>query len=441
MLAHEPARSFTHTALPSTYERELRWLRFRDRSVEREFQADYAARRVPQFKLWFWIGIIVQIPAALRFKYTLHIGPTDWFHIVLSRWPGVVTPALGLLLARSRQSARWVRDYNLAYVFFLGYYLVTMATRGPIGWTTLSTFLVAACITSRLSARQAVLVLAALIGLFGYVTLSWFDRPAGFLLTPLLSLGALSLFIAGANYMIEHSSRRDFLLLRLLDREREKSERLLLNILPASIAERLKESTGTVADRFEEVTVLFADIADSTPNIARMDAEEAVELLNEIFTTFDRLADDHGLEKIKTIGDGYMVVGGLPEPRSDHAHAVVALAIDMQQEVARFTWPSGAPVVLRIGINTGPVVAGVIGTRKFSYDLWGDTVHVASRMESHGVAGGVQMTESTYKHVRRVHRCAPRTVNVKGKGSMPVYVLEAGVPSRSRKRPRLAARR
>ena len=421
-------RRLTDEGTPAAaFERELRWLRFKDRTLERAFQDDYARLRVPQFKLVFWVGILIQIPAALRFRYALHIGPTGWWQIILSRWVGVVPAVIGLLLIRSKKAERWVPIYIVAYVMFLGIFLLRATGRVPGGAAaTLNSYLVAACIMSRMRAREAVVVQYVLLGYFAYTTVVLFHHPAGNLVAPMLSLFTLSVFITAANYMIEHSARRDFILLRLLDKEREKSEMLLLNVLPPQIAERLKESPGTIADSFEEVTVLFADIANSTPQIARLEPEAAVDLLNDIFTAFDRLARKHGLEKIKTIGDAYMVVGGLPEPRRDHAEAVVAMALDMQTEIEHFTWPTGEPVELRVGINTGPVVAGVIGTSKFIYDLWGDTVNVASRMESHGLTRAIQLTQSTYRRVRRRHRCAERTVNVKGKGPMPVYVLETG---------------
>ena len=411
--------------LPSAFGQDLRRLRFKDRSLERAFRQDYAKRRVRQFPLVFWVGIFIQIPAALRYVLVLQIGPqTVWWQVILSRWPGVVPAVIGLLLGRWSRAKKWMPMYMVVYVLFLGFVLINSTAGLPNGWTTLSTFLVAICIMSRLRAIEAVAVQFLFLGWYVFLVLTRFHQPAGALTAPFLSLGVLVVFITITNYMLEHSARRDFILLRLLGQEREKSERLLLNVLPAAIAERLKESPGTVADRFDEVTIMFADIADSTPNIAKLEPEAAVELLNDIFTAFDRLAAKHGLEKIKTIGDGYMVVGGLPEPRPDHARAVVALAVDMRKEIERFTWPTGEPIVLRIGINTGPAVAGVIGTSKFAYDLWGDTVHVASRMESHGVAGGIQLTRATYERVRRHHRCTERTVNVKGKGPMPVYLLE-----------------
>jgi PAS domain S-box-containing protein len=206
--------------------------------------------------------------------------------------------------------------------------------------------------------------------------------------------------------------------------ERQRSEQLLLNILPASIAERLKRHQTTIADSFAEVTVLFADIVNFTPLSAQQSPTDLVRLLGGIFSAFDDLAQKHGLEKIKTIGDAYMVVGGLPEPRADHAEAVAEMALDMLQEIGRFRGPDGQSCNLRIGINTGPVVAGVIGTRKFSYDLWGDTVNVASRMESQGVVGAIQVTPATYKRLENRYRFEAREpFQVKGRGQMVCYLL------------------
>jgi guanylate cyclase len=211
---------------------------------------------------------------------------------------------------------------------------------------------------------------------------------------------------------------------RLLQEEQERSEGLLLNILPAPIAARLKQNPGAIADGFNEVTVLFADIVDFTRTSAGMAPQALVAWLNDLFTEFDRLADRHGLEKIKTVGDAYMVVGGLPAPRPDHVQAVADMALDMQALVAARRTPGGEPLRMRIGIHTGPVVAGVIGVRKFIYDLWGDTVNTASRMESHGLAGGIQVTEPVYERLRDTFRFGERrTVEVKGKGPMATYLL------------------
>jgi class 3 adenylate cyclase len=211
---------------------------------------------------------------------------------------------------------------------------------------------------------------------------------------------------------------------RLLLAEQERSERLLLNVLPAPIAERLKQGEGVIADAFPEVTVLFADLVDFTRRSQRSSPAQVVATLNELFSAFDRLAQRHGLEKIKTIGDAYMVAGGLPQPHPDHAEAIAEMALGIREEVARRTDPSGQPLAVRIGIDTGPVEAGVIGTVKFSYDLWGDTVNTASRMESHGVAGCIQVTERTYQRLRDGYRFQRRgPTPVRGMGEMVTYFL------------------
>ena len=220
-----------------------------------------------------------------------------------------------------------------------------------------------------------------------------------------------------------------YLLLRYFvisrERERAKSERLLLNVLPGPIAARLRETTGsTIADAFDEVSVLFADIVGFTAFSANVGPVEVVQILNAMFSRFDELADRHGLEKIKTIGDAYMVAGGIPAPRPDHAEAVAEMALDMMQEMLVRDPAVSSQLQVRIGIATGPVVAGVIGTRKFIYDLWGDTVNMASRMESHGLPGMIQVTEATYRRLSGKYELRERgKVTVKGKGDMPTWIL------------------
>jgi class 3 adenylate cyclase len=211
---------------------------------------------------------------------------------------------------------------------------------------------------------------------------------------------------------------------RALALEQQRSERLLLNVLPAPIAERLKAGEAVIADAFPEVTVLFADLVDFTRSSRRSSPAQVVATLNELFSVFDRLAQHHGLEKIKTIGDAYMVAGGLPDPLPDHAQAVAELALAMREEVARRADPSGQPLAVRIGIDTGPVEAGVIGTSKFSYDLWGDTVNTASRMESHGIPGCIQVTARTYQRLQAGYRFQRRgPIPVRGMGEMVTYFL------------------
>lgn len=224
---------------------------------------------------------------------------------------------------------------------------------------------------------------------------------------------------------------------RLYDRvlaEQKVSERLLLNVVPRSIAERLKGRpevladtfNEVIADNFAEVTVLFADIVEFTKFSETVSAEVVVEVLNEIFTRFDSIADKYGLEKIKTIGDAYMVAAGLPIPVADHATRVAQMALDMIEAIDRFNQQSGHKLKMRLGIDTGAVVAGVIGKRKFLYDLWGDVVNTASRMESHGVPGRIQVTDSTRQHLNTAFVFESRgAIEVKGKGAMHTWFLNS----------------
>jgi PAS domain S-box-containing protein len=210
--------------------------------------------------------------------------------------------------------------------------------------------------------------------------------------------------------------------------EKKKVERLLLNILPRKIAKQLKEEPGLIAQGFEEVTILFADLVNFTPLAAKTSPRDLVSLLNEIFSSFDRLCDKHDLEKIKTIGDAYMVAGGLPTPREDHAEAIADMALDMQQSLELFNQARGTDLSLRIGINTGAAIAGVIGIKKFIYDLWGDAVNTASRMESHGVPGRIHISETTCARLGDRYRVKKRgRMTIKGKGEMTTYFLLGSV--------------
>ena len=203
-----------------------------------------------------------------------------------------------------------------------------------------------------------------------------------------------------------------------------RSEGLLLNVLPKTIAERLKREPGVIAEAHAEVTVLFADIVDFTPFSERTEPARVVGVLDEIFRAFDALAERHGLEKIKTIGDAYMVAAGLPESRADHAEAMAEMALDMQVEFGRLCESLGLDLAIRIGMDSGPVIAGVIGRHKFTYDLWGDTVNTASRMESHGLAGRIQVSEETHRRLRNRYEFEERgEIELKGKGRRRAYLL------------------
>jgi len=204
----------------------------------------------------------------------------------------------------------------------------------------------------------------------------------------------------------------------------EKSETLLLNILPKEIANILRNDPQTIADHFEGASILFADVVGFTPLSDSMTPYELVELLNEVFSVFDEFVEKYDLEKIKTIGDCYMVASGVPRPRPDHARVLIDLALDMRDYVDEHEI-HGHKLAFRMGVNSGPVVAGVIGTKKFIYDLWGDAVNTASRMESHGRQGVIQITRATYELVKDDFVCEPRgTVDVKGKGKMEVWYVQ-----------------
>ncbi|MFZ5950250.1 MAG: adenylate/guanylate cyclase domain-containing protein [Candidatus Rifleibacteriota bacterium] len=215
-----------------------------------------------------------------------------------------------------------------------------------------------------------------------------------------------------------------------IKKEQSRSEELLLNILPAAIAKRLKQNQQQlIADKFSEAGILFADIVGFTEISGRLKPEEVVEMLNQVFSKFDGLACKYGLEKIKTIGDAYMVVEGLPNPDAENQGRILMLAIDMMDAVKAFNNDQHAGLSLRIGINNGPVVAGVIGTRKFIYDLWGDAVNVASRMESTGIAGEIQVTEKTFELFNRRFEFVERgLIPVKGKGEMKTFFLKGRKP-------------
>ncbi|UCE63770.1 MAG: HAMP domain-containing protein [Nitrospirota bacterium] len=214
---------------------------------------------------------------------------------------------------------------------------------------------------------------------------------------------------------------------RTIKSQNEENERLLLNVLPAPIAERLKQGEATIADSFANVSVLFSDLCGFTELAKRCSAKELVDMLNRIFSDFDELVERHDVEKIKTIGDAYMVVAGLPNKRADHASTIAKVALEMLEVIRIFNQGHHVNLSLRIGINSGPVVAGVIGKKKFIYDLWGDTVNIASRMESHGIPGEIQISPTTYELICQEEgiEIEPRgEISVKGGGRMTTFLLK-----------------
>jgi class 3 adenylate cyclase len=266
--------------------------------------------------------------------------------------------------------------------------------------------------------------------LFCYVTLyllyqPQLEQPLVFYIEQALFLFWTSIICVFSVYLYEGLQQKEYQARQELEIAQQQSEKLLLNILPEMIADQLKQQPTTIADSFLAVTVLFADIVGFTELSTRTSPPQLVELLNEIFCLFDELAERHGVEKIKTIGDAYMAVAGLPNQDSDHAMAIANMALDMQLALAQFNKENNQNYRIRIGISTGPVVAGVIGLKKFAYDLWGDTVNTASRMESHGIAGGIQVCEASYQLLKDNYLLEKRgLIQVKGKGEMMTYLLQ-----------------
>ena len=250
----------------------------------------------------------------------------------------------------------------------------------------------------------------------------WEPLPVWFTSTMLalnIAVGGTIVFLLLAVFA---SQRREAL--AALRQEQEKAENLLLNILPRSIADRLKDERQPIADQFPSASILFADVVDFTPWSEGLPPAEVVGYLDRLFSHFDELADRHGLEKIKTIGDCYMVAAGVPTPRPDHARALAFMALDMLEAMRSDEGVGHLGLELRVGINSGPVVAGVIGRKRFLYDLWGDAVNTASRMESHGAAGRIQITRATYQLLADEFECEQRgTINVKGKGEIDTWYL------------------
>jgi adenylate cyclase len=237
------------------------------------------------------------------------------------------------------------------------------------------------------------------------------------------TISACVMIVATVSFVLRGIDRAE----DAMETEYQRSESLLANMLPASIADRLKSpSTNIIADTYEDASVLFADIAGYTESASQTAPADLVDFLNRLYTDFDRLVEKHGLEKIKTTGDCYIVVSGVPHPRPDHLHALACLALNMVDTVAGLTDPRGHAVPMRIGIGAGPVVAGVVGSRRFFYDVWGDAVNVASRMESTGVEGRIQMPQDVYERLNDEFLLEDRgDVEVKGKGLMHTWFLVA----------------
>jgi class 3 adenylate cyclase len=410
------------------------WATFVDPETERQFQNENFAstRRFVRFSVT--VSVIAFLAYGIHDALVIpHARGAAW----LVRY-ALFGPVGVALIAFVLANRRWRRHQPAMLVFGLAVNAVVITigalAKGPgfflytsyaVVFVTLGPFL------ARMSVRMQVAytVLTLLLYNVADAVLAHADVQVRVSLNlAILTLGSIG---ALAAHQIEFQARVAFAARRVireqmaaLDAERARSEALLLNVLPSRIAQRLKAGPGVIADRFDEATVLFSDIVGFTELSARLAPDELVRRLDTVFSRFDEIADELRLEKIKTIGDAYMVVGGVPLARRDHAQAVCEMALRMRDSLAELEPAIGSKLDVRIGIHTGAVVAGVIGKKKFIYDVWGDTVNTASRMESHGIPGQIQVSEEATRIVDTDFELEPRgEITVKGKGTMRTYLL------------------
>ena len=408
-------------------------LHFRDAAMESRFREAEGVRslRILRFAMLAGIVLVVAMGVAIDLFTSRELrGIESMTTVTLAAAAILLAGLAGTFAAPVQRHAQWA--VVVISVLFAAA-VVWGLRRLPLEFVTHRGFMLLLLhlftVHSLLRLRFLPAALAGALSVLVYVGLT---AASGILKPPDLArhvfwLGAANVWGMLICYQLDLGARREFAARTALDLERARSEGLLLNILPAAIAARLKDSREPIADHSDNVTVLFADIVGFTPLAARKQPAELVALLDRVFTDFDALARQHGLEKIKTIGDAYMAVAGLPEAQPDHALRAARMAVAMVTALRRTAADTGEPLHLRVGLHSGPVVAGVIGRSKFSYDLWGDTVNTASRMEATGVMDRVQCSAATAAAVGHAWALESRgAIEVKGKGTMETFLLPLG---------------
>ena len=413
-------------------------LRFGDPALESAFREDRFRHNVGNIRFAFLAGIALWISWGLLLRPHM-LALADQRLDLIMRF-GVFIPLLlvGIGLTFTPLFRRIWQGLSVviagATILLWVYYVSEIRTLPP-EYGYVGVILITAFTYTLLRLRFLFVVLITVIGIAAYLPYAFTARYVVDVSRLLASLYLVSFGFLGsmAAYRLERFSRQVFLREWQLDQERSRSDGLLLNILPQAIVEQLKGSSGErIAQSFDQVSVVFADAVGSTEQAARSSPEAFADALDALFRRFDEIADRHGLEKIKTIGDAYMAVAGAPVPVAHHAEAAVAAALDMLVEAGEVLWPCGDPVVVRVGVATGPAVAGVIGDRKFAYDLWGDTVNLASRLQEYGEPGQVLVSESTAGQASdRFEFGQPQILEVKGKGPTPARALVVGRSSDS----------
>jgi adenylate cyclase len=416
-------------------------LHFAERETERAYRAWRAQRALPFIRVTMLAALIGWVGFAIA---SMLMGP-ELNYLVLPVIGFMGLPLCAAILATTywERWRAWLMPVSAVGNTVSGLVAVLLLQYAPpasgahfadVGAATAMVFVYFGCTMLRLPPVVAASAMAPYVLLQEFFLLQDFagdpDRAIAF--TALLAVAAISgLMLSGA---LERQWRMAFQQARVIAaqqetiaQERERAERLLRSILPEQVAEQLKTRPGTVAEAHDEVTVLFADLVGFTPLSAELSATALVALLNEVFSRFDALCEAHGVEKIKTIGDAYMAVAGVPRPRPDHAEACADLALAMRDEVQALSGRLGRPVDFRIGMHLGPVVAGVIGTTKFAYDLWGESVNIAARMESHGLPGQIQVSEPLALRLRDCGYALTERgpIEIKGKGLVPTWLLDA----------------
>ena len=400
-------------------------LRFRDDDLEQTWDAVRARESLRPFRGTTVVAIVLYV-CFVVLDQSFHGGVT-WQLLIVR---GVVCGLLAILLWLSWTAAWWRFDGWIVAgaVLVSGGGIVALLAVGReeahLHWAGLMLALMSIYGLFRPQFPASIALSLTLIVAFNAVVIPSGILPLKFVIADNFFLLAMGVVGCLVTYSLERGSRERFLVSRNLHEEQQRSERLLRNILPGPIAERLKAGEELIADQLAAVTVLFADISNFTSMTANMSAGELVHLLEDVFHEFDRIAEDHGVEKVKTIGDACMMVAGVPESHEDHAARMVEAALDMQRRIEGLR-VGDQQIRLHIGIATGTVVAGVIGRKKFSYDLWGDVVNTASRMASLAERGSIQVTEDVVRELGDRYTFRPRgPIEVKGKGLMPTWFLE-----------------
>jgi class 3 adenylate cyclase len=423
-------------------------LRFRSPELEKRFRTHFANHNVTNLRVGHVLAIVMWV--AWGPVIQPYLGADRGFDLFFRY--GLMIPLTTLSFALTFLKSypriwKWPMT-GVLLVTGLGWITYAMELKSmPVDYGYVGLILIQTFAFSILRLPFALVVLYNLVTIHYYfaLALSSGELQGVETLLAVFYVGSFTLLGLIASYVLEWKIRKLFMRERQLDAERGRSDSLLLNILPLEIIQRLKSRRasrheGHLVEAFVDVTVMFADAVGFTEQAAKTRPDDLVVALDGFFSHCDALADRWGLEKIKTVGDAYMAVAGVPRPRTDHAEAAAQMALALIEELEGVRWPSGDPIVVRVGIASGPAVAGVIGRRKFAYDLWGDTVNLASRLESHGHPGRILASESVVSHLGEAFEVGPpMVVDLKGKGPTPARFL-LGRDRTARFGSRLAAR-